>query len=812
MHRKTIFIGLFLALVCSAAPTTAQTTAFTYQGKLVNNGSPVTGNYDLQFKLFNALNGGAQQGPTQTVSNVSIANGTFTVELDFGACDSCFNGAPRFLDIGVRPTGGGAFTQLSPRQPITSTPYTTKTANLAFNGAFNDGATIFTASNTLAGEGAGVNTTPNPDLLNMGGKFNSFYGAGAGQANTTGFNNDFFGAAAGQLNTTGNLNAFFGRGAGQGNTTGFNNAFFGGGVGWRNTTGVGNTLIGTGSNFNTTNTTGTINTALGYLSSITANLSNATAIGAFGMVTQSDSLILGAISGVNNCTTFNNCNSVKVGIGTTTPAERLHVVGNGLFDGNLTVNGTLNAALPVGSSNYIQNQNASTQTGDFKISGTGTIGGSLKAPIYYDLNNSGYYLGPAITSRLNGLHFNVVDCINGFCPPNNAIRMTPNLHLNSGQGNAVIVNWDNSTIGANKTFRIGNGQGSDAFYVYADGQVFSTNWFRAVGNTGFLFQDHGGGWYMIDNAWIRSYPEDNNHHVYMVGGFDTQYSAGVGCGGGGVGGSFYMFQVCGAASVGGLDVVSFGELRVGDNGDRFQVKSNGYVSIGSRAFWEKLYVKGTDVVRALVDSDSNAGFALALNSTKKWSLATVTGGNFQIYNESNASNAVWIDSASNNIGIGTTPNDKLEVNGIIRVDSLGSGNTTSLCRNSANQISNCSSSLRYKTNVAALASSLNLINSLRPVTFDWKANKQHDVGLIAEEVSKIEPLLTFRNDKGEIEGVKYDRVTVVLLNAVKEQQAQIERQEHLITRQQQQFNQQQHQIQALKNLICSSHRKAQACK
>ena len=42
--------------------------------------------------------------------------------------------------------------------------------------------------------------------------------------------------------------------------------------------------------------------------------------------------------------------------------------------------------------------------------------------------------------------------------------------------------------------------------------------------------------------------------------------------------------------------------------------------------------------------------------------------------------------------------------------------------------------------------------------------------------SKIEPLLVTHNDKGEIEGVKYDRVAVVLINAVKEQQAQIEQQ------------------------------------
>jgi len=48
-----------------------------------------------------------------------------------------------------------------------------------------------------------------------------------------------------------------------------------------------------------------------------------------------------------------------------------------------------------------------------------------------------------------------------------------------------------------------------------------------------------------------------------------------------------------------------------------------------------------------------------------------------------------------------------------------------------------------------------------------------DLGLGAEEVAAVEPLLVTYNSKGEVEGVKYDRIAVVLLNAVKEQQEQI---------------------------------------
>ena len=61
------------------------------------------------------------------------------------------------------------------------------------------------------------------------------------------------------------------------------------------------------------------------------------------------------------------------------------------------------------------------------------------------------------------------------------------------------------------------------------------------------------------------------------------------------------------------------------------------------------------------------------------------------------------------------------------------------------------------------------------------------------------------NTKGEIEGVKYDLIGVVLINVVNEQQTQIEKQRKTIERQQQ-------QIDALKKLVCASNPDAEICK
>lgn len=112
-----------LILFFASLTALAQTTEFTYQGKLNNNGGAATGNYDFEFRLFAVPTDGAALA-TQQKLNVAVRDGIFTVSLDFGAAN--FDGSNRWVEIAVRPAGGGAFTVLAPRQPLTSAPYAIK--------------------------------------------------------------------------------------------------------------------------------------------------------------------------------------------------------------------------------------------------------------------------------------------------------------------------------------------------------------------------------------------------------------------------------------------------------------------------------------------------------------------------------------------------------------------------------------------------------------------------------------------------------------------------------------------------------------
>lgn len=89
---------------------------------------------------------------------------------------------------------------------------------------------------------------------------------------------------------------------------------------------------------------------------------------------------------------------------------------------------------------------------------------------------------------------------------------------------------------------------------------------------------------------------------------------------------------------------------------------------------------------------------------------------------------------------------------------------------------NSSSSKRFKKKIKNLKTGLDTINSLRPVTFDWKnKNKQNDIGLIAEEVDQILPMVVAKNENGEPSGLDYGRLTTVLIQAVKELSAEVEK-------------------------------------
>jgi len=136
MIRRTVVSAIATLLAAASLTLSAHaqsSTAFTYQGFLRDNGQPANGTYDLRFALFDSADGGMQIGSVVFVNGVTVADGLFTVEVNFGTAP--FNtGARRWIEIGVRPGGStGGHSLLSPRIELTPVPYAIYAQNIADN-------------------------------------------------------------------------------------------------------------------------------------------------------------------------------------------------------------------------------------------------------------------------------------------------------------------------------------------------------------------------------------------------------------------------------------------------------------------------------------------------------------------------------------------------------------------------------------------------------------------------------------------------------------------------------------------------------
>jgi hypothetical protein len=136
MKRTRLLLAYIAALSSVNIQLTAfaQGTAFTYQGRLADNGSLPNASYDMKFSLWAAATGGAQIGqtiPTSGALTVPVSGGLFTVTLnsntEFGA--SAFDGTDRWLQIEISPTGQNSYTPLSDRQKLTASPYAITAGN-----------------------------------------------------------------------------------------------------------------------------------------------------------------------------------------------------------------------------------------------------------------------------------------------------------------------------------------------------------------------------------------------------------------------------------------------------------------------------------------------------------------------------------------------------------------------------------------------------------------------------------------------------------------------------------------------------------
>lgn len=174
---------------------------------------------------------------------------------------------------------------------------------------------------------------------------------------------------------------------------------------------------------------------------------------------------------------------------------------------------------------------------------------------------------------------------------------------------------------------------------------------------------------------------------------------------------------------------------------------------------------------ATINEGGQISFRRSLTgSTLDWTIdqygTTASNARLRIFAGGSETSGIAI-LENGNVGIGiNAPTTKLYVNGDITANSIAG-----------------TSDLRFKTNVRSISSPLEKVKSLRGVYFNWDQKSFPDknfsdkteLGFIAQEVEKVLPEVVSKDKTtDEYLSVKYDKVVALLVEAIKEQQKQID--------------------------------------
>ncbi|HXM36474.1 MAG TPA: tail fiber domain-containing protein, partial [Pyrinomonadaceae bacterium] len=526
-----------------------------------------------------------------------------------------------------------------------------------------------------------------------------------------------------------------------------------------------------------------------------------------------------------------------------------------------------------GSANYIQNGTSQQAGSNFNVSGNGSAGGTLSgnvvnATTQYNINGNRVLLSNTSSSNLfagvAAANPNTTGTANSFFGQSAGNGDT------TGQANSFFgasAGFSNTTGSANSFFGfVAGSQNTTGVFNSFFGSQAGT---LATGNSNSFFGNQAGT--ANTTASYNSFFGDVAGYSNTTGNSNSFF--GQSAGKGNISGSNNAFfgTIAGNLNTTGGSNSFFGEgagsANSSGNSNAFFGTAAGHLNtMGSNnAFFGTSagnFSNTTGSNNTLIGSVANLGADDLTNATAIGARAQVSQSNSLVLGSISGVN---FSAADTNVGIGTTtpterltiktptarygfihtdgaitvgsyvggggggwygtksnhplnlfvndgnPSLTIDTGGIVSITTLAAG-STSLCRTASNQISNCSSSLRYKTAVQPFLSGLGIINRLRPISFTWKQDGTRDLGFGAEDVAAIEPLLATHNARGEIEGVKYDRLTAVLVNAIKDQQQQIQQQQNTAREQQQEITRQHIEIQGLKRLLCTKHSRAKVCR
>ena len=362
---------------------------------------------------------------------------------------------------------------------------------------------------------------------------------------------------------------------------------------------------------------------------------------------------------------------------------------------------------------------------EFQVSGSGDAQArsSMRAPIFYDSNDTGYYLDLNSTSNL--FQLTTATRARWNMPrtwyDRSGKTSDENYWTGTNGWGTSDGNWDGAWRGGFSGWDIwgtGTGHPQGGGYVHAQGIVSGQHLATSDGSSGY-------GWMMVGAA------DAVTNRYWLRGKWGTTTSAWT-------------------------EIMTSNQNTYAWNMDQW-VRTTDSVSFAA-----------TTSPTFLVNSHSD--------NTK----------GYRIHNTSNSSVSAMFVNSSNQLVIAAGAVDQINLNKKVLVNGVALGvnvapSATAGRIDASNDIVAYSSSdERLKHNITPIENALDKVKSLTGVEFDWKPEYKHahgyeghDTGIIAQQVQEVIPSAVRTNDTGFL-AVRYEKLIGLLIEANKELAARVE--------------------------------------
>ena len=218
--------------------------------------------------------------------------------------------------------------------------------------------------------------------------------------------------------------------------------------------------------------------------------------------------------------------------------------------------------------------------------------------------------------------------------------------------------------------------------------------------------------------------------------------------------------------------------------------SNTAVGAGANAFTSATISGANTAVGAGANTVGSAAFNKANSSVIPVRSDTINVTRFIAFINTSSGNASTLNVSTSHLLFNPSSNT-VTTNNMYLLTSLGVGTgasgTIGEIRATNDITAYYSSDISLKTNIIPIPNALDKVLSVRGVKFDWTESyikerggedpyfvRKHDVGIIAQEIERILPEIVATRDNG-IKAVRYEKLIALLIEAIKELNAKIER-------------------------------------